>query len=275
MSLTQRVLDKLGFTKKTLIHFIVISMSSQFIYSINALRTILYDPFRETMGISNTQMGFLFSVLGLVGLFAYIPGTWVTDRPFAREVLNLSLDKKLILFGALFATSDTRKGFHLLQQALTSFSEHPQHPAAELVVFGASRPQNPPSLGLPVHYLGHIHDDYSLALLYSASDVMVVPSLQESFGQTASEALACGTPVVAFDATGLKDIVDHRKNGYLAIPYEAEDLARGIRWVIEDEKRSDALSRQGRQKVLDTFSLAHQAAAYTDLYHALSAQHRS
>jgi len=72
MSLKQRVLDKLGFTKKTLIRFIVIALGSQFIYSINAIRVVLYDPFRESMGISNTQMGFLFSLLGLVGLFALI-----------------------------------------------------------------------------------------------------------------------------------------------------------------------------------------------------------
>ena len=91
MSLKQRALDKLGFTKKTLIRFIVIAIGSQFIYSINAIRVVLYDPFRETMGISNTQMGFLFSLLGLVGLFAYIPATWFTDRFSSRKILTAGL----------------------------------------------------------------------------------------------------------------------------------------------------------------------------------------
>ncbi len=91
MNLIQRVLVKLGFTAKTLIHFIVIAVSSQFIYSINALRTIFYDPFRESMGITNTQMGLLFSLLGLVGLFAYIPGTWVTDRFSSRKITTAGL----------------------------------------------------------------------------------------------------------------------------------------------------------------------------------------
>ena len=91
MSLRQRALDKLGFTKKTLIRFIVIAIGSQFIYSINAIRIVLYDPFRETMGITNTQMGFLFSLLGLVGLFAYIPATWFTDRFSSRKILTAGL----------------------------------------------------------------------------------------------------------------------------------------------------------------------------------------
>ena len=51
---------------------------------------------------------------------------------------------------------------------------------------------------------------------------------QEAFGQTAFERLACGTPVVCFDATGLLDIVEHQINGYLAKPFDTSDLAAGI-----------------------------------------------
>jgi glycosyltransferase involved in cell wall biosynthesis len=55
-------------------------------------------------------------------------------------------------------------------------------------------------------------------MLYSAADAMVVPSCYEGFGQTVSESLACGTPVVAFDATGPGGIVDHMETGWLAAP---------------------------------------------------------
>ena len=61
----------------------------------------------------------------------------------------------------------------------------------------------------------------------------MVPSRQEAFGQTASEAQACGTPVVAFNIGGLPDIVEHQRTGYLAEPFETEDLATGIRWVLD------------------------------------------
>ena len=75
---------------------------------------------------------------------------------------------------------------------------------------------------------------------------MTVPSRQEAFGQTASEALASGTPVVAFDATGPSDIVDHKKTGYLAQPFDSSDLARGIEWILADENRRNEMGKRAR-----------------------------
>ena len=95
---------------------------------------------------------------------------------------------------------------------------------------------------------------------------MIVPSLQESFGQTASEALACGTPVVAFGATGLKDIVDHQHNGYLAQPYCPDDLAQGISWILGNSDRHQQLIYNARQKALISYSLEIQAQRYVSLY---------
>jgi glycosyltransferase involved in cell wall biosynthesis len=83
---------------------------------------------------------------------------------------------------------------------------------------------------------------------------------------TASEALACGTPVVAFDVTGLKYLVDRQHNGYLAKPYETEDLARRIAWVLEDLDRHQKLCRSARLKVEEKFILEVQARAYKNLY---------
>ena len=188
------------------------------------------------------------------------------DKRVARELLNLPQDKQLILFGAFSSTTDERKGFHLLVPALKALSQSGWGERAELAVFGASQPKEPIELGFKTHYLGRFHDDVSLRLLYSAADVMIVPSLQESFGQTASEALACGTPVVAFNATGLKDIVDHQHSGYLARPYEYEDLAKGIAWVLEDKERHNRLCINAREKAEQTFSLELQARRYLSLY---------
>ena len=95
---------------------------------------------------------------------------------------------------------------------------------------------------------------------------MLVPSIQEAFGQTASEALACGTPVVAFRATGLKDIINHQQNGYLANPFEVEDLAKGIVWVLEDQERHQKLRFHAREKSLREFTLEIQASRYLSLY---------
>jgi glycosyltransferase involved in cell wall biosynthesis len=191
------------------------------------------------------------------------------NQRLAREILNLPQDKKLILFGALEATSDRNKGFHLLLPALQELSKSGYSHDWEVVIFGASQPETPPNLGFKTHYLGHLYDDISLISVYSAADVMLVPSLQESFGQTASESLACGTPVVAFNSTGLKDIVEHQQSGYLAKPYEVEDFAKGITWVLENSERLEKLSFYAREKAEREFSLELQARRYSSLFHEI------
>jgi glycosyltransferase involved in cell wall biosynthesis len=187
------------------------------------------------------------------------------NRRLVRESLNLPQNKQLVLFGAMQGTDDRWKGFPLLVPALQSLSKSGWQDKIELLVFGSSQPENPIDVGFKTHYLGRL-EDQNLAKVYAAADVMVVPSRYEAFGQTASEALACGTPVVAFDVTGLKDIVDRQQNGYLAKPYETEDLARGIAWVLEDPDRHQKLCRSARLKVEEKFTLQVQARAYKNLY---------
>jgi glycosyltransferase involved in cell wall biosynthesis len=193
-------------------------------------------------------------------------------RQVAREFLNLPQDKQLILFGALYPNSDYRKGFHLLQPALQSLSKSGWQDKAEVLIFGSSQPEVPSDVGLKSQYLGRLHDDISLALVYSAADVMMVPSTQEAFGQTASESLACGTPVVAFNATGLKDIVEHQKNGYLAQPFDSQELAQGIIWVLENQERHQKLCEYARAKAEQEFTLEMQARRYESLYDEIKSE---
>jgi glycosyltransferase involved in cell wall biosynthesis len=187
------------------------------------------------------------------------------EKQLARKRLDLPSNKQIVLFGA-GKINDPNKGFHKLQPALQKLSESGWQDKIELVVFGAADSNQLINFGFKFRYLGRLKDDRYLALAYSAADVMVVPSLQESFGQTASESLACGTPVVAFNATGLKDIVDHEQNGYLAKPYEIGDLARGIAWVLGDSDRYQRLARCARKKVEQEFTREIQARRYLALY---------
>jgi glycosyltransferase involved in cell wall biosynthesis len=180
-----------------------------------------------------------------------------------REFLHLPEDKRLVLFGAVDPMGDYRKGADLLQEALQSLSGELED--VELVVFGATEPADPPDFGFPTHYVGYLHDDPSLVLLYSAADVMVVPSRYEGFGQTVSESLACGTPVVAFDATGPSDIVDHKETGWLAEAYEAEELAVGTEWVLETADR-EAVGDVARARAVSSYLQSTVAKTYAELY---------
>lgn len=183
------------------------------------------------------------------------------DKDFSRELLNLPKDKKIVLFGAMNSTGDPRKGFAELSQALSMLKSTD----IELVVFGSGKPLAPPDFGFPAHYLGHLSDDLSLKILYSAADVMVVPSLQENLSNAIMESLACGTPVVAFNIGGNPDMIDHKQNGYLAVPYEPSDLASGIDWVINSpEYRS--LCNNAREKVVREFESSKVAKQYMELY---------
>ena len=158
-------------------------------------------------------------------------------KNLAKSLLGFPEDKSLVLFGAIGGGKNPRKGFDLLQQALGLLKQKPEADKIELVIFGQRSPQDPPDHGFPTHYSGHLHDCLSLRTLYSAADVMVVPSRQEAFGQTASEALTCGTPIVAFDRCGPPDIIRHQQTGYLAEPFNTKDLANGILWVLSNRDK--------------------------------------
>jgi glycosyltransferase involved in cell wall biosynthesis len=178
----------------------------------------------------------------------------------------LPQDKQLILFGSLKATGDKRKGFHLLQPALRDLSKSGWQDRLELVIFGASEPDNPPDFGLKAHYLGTFSDDLSLALVYSAADVFVLPSTQENLANTVMEAIACGTPCVAFNIGGMPDMIEHQKNGYLAQAYKNEDLAQGIAWVLENEERHQKLSHRACEKAQQEFTVEIQARRYLSIF---------
>lgn len=188
------------------------------------------------------------------------------DKRAAREAYGLPQDKNLILFSAMGATFDKRKGNHLLVPALKKIAQAGWGERTELVIIGATAPDNPPDLGMKTHYMGQLHDEISQVLLYSAADVTVAPSMQENLSNTVMESLSCGTPVVAFNIGGMPDMIDHQASGYLARAFEPDDLAAGIVWVLEDKVRYEAIARQARNTVEERYALKTIANRYLTLY---------
>lgn len=186
------------------------------------------------------------------------------DKKQARNKLGLPQDVPLILFGAIGGAADPRKGFDLLQEALHQLSGRIN--GLELVVFGQAAPTQPVDLGFPVHYLGHLASEADMQMAYSAADALIAPSKQEVFGQTASEAHACGCPAVAFDGTGLADVIEHQKTGYLAKAGNVQDLANGITWVLDSVSKSDTLNLAARKRAIEKFSYPVVAQQYQNIY---------
>jgi glycosyltransferase involved in cell wall biosynthesis len=191
------------------------------------------------------------------------------DKVSAREMLVVPPDKQYILFGA-FNISETRKGFLYLLQALHLLKSN--HPELEqelgLLVFGKTDEAILQELPFPVYGLGVLRQTAQLIQAYNAASVFVLPSLEDNLPNTVMEALACGTPVVAFNTGGVPEMITHQKNGFLAEYRSPESLAEGIYQVLFGLD-SARLSQYARQKVLDAYSEEIVAEKYKDVYKSL------
>lgn len=167
------------------------------------------------------------------------------EEKTARTFFKLPQDKQLILFGAASGASDPRKGFVYLSQMLEGLALHDLS-NVELVVFGYVEPEQLKRYPLPAHHVPFIRDERLLPLLYSAVDVIVVPSKEDNLPNIVAEGLACGTPCVAFNIGGMPDMITHKTNGYLARPFDVDDLLHGIIWVLDDA-HWQMLSTKARQ----------------------------
>jgi len=185
-------------------------------------------------------------------------------KSIARKAFGLKTNKKIVLIGA-YNINTFYKGFDKFLQSL-SFLDKDQ---VFILFFGKIDKNILEGIGFEFKSLGFMHDNVSLRLLYSAADVFVAPSIMEAFGKTIAESMACGTPVVCFDATGPKDIVDHKVNGYRAKPFKSEDLGKGINWIINHENNKQ-LSIESRQKIIQNFDSSLVATQYIELYSNLT-----
>jgi glycosyltransferase involved in cell wall biosynthesis len=186
-------------------------------------------------------------------------------KNIARDILGLPSDVPLLLFGAIGGGSDPRKGFDLLLDALKFLSEESNIRGLELMVFGQMAPKIPINLGFPIHYTGHLHDDISLRLLYSAADALVIPSRIDNLPNTGLEAQACACPVIGFKVGGLPDIITHKHNGYLAEAFDIKDLAQGVSWVINN-RVTCVLQKQSRERAEDCYSFSTISKKYLSIY---------
>ena len=158
---------------------------------------------------------------------------WVNiDKEYARCLLNINTNKKILVYGAGNINKSYNKGFHFLKDISNSLD--PNNFA--FIIFGNSDKNIIFNPLFEIYHFNQIEDYKKLVTIYSAGDITIVPSFSESFSMISLESIACNTPVVAFNTSGIKDIISHKINGYLAKKFDSTDLINGINWILDNPK---------------------------------------
>ena len=182
------------------------------------------------------------------------------DQQEARKKLGLPLDKKIILFCSQ-NLNDERKGFAYLQQALNQLTIH----NSQFIIKDSPSPLGETEGGLSTVCIGkggrYISSPEEMATMYAATDVFVIPSLQDNLPNTIAEAMSCGTPCVGFNVGGIPEMIDHQQNGYVAKYRDVTDLAEGICYVLSHDMREAAL-----HKASSAYGETHVAQNYINVY---------
>ncbi|MFA6084422.1 glycosyltransferase family 4 protein [Mucilaginibacter sp.] len=190
------------------------------------------------------------------------------NKAAARARWNIDPSAKIILFGAA-NINDRRKGITYLVEALHHLkNNYPQNSPVEMVIFGKNKHFDTTTLPFPVHQLNIISSPGDLAEIYSIANVYVSPSVEDNLPNTIMEAMACGTPAVAFNTGGIPDLIDHQQNGYLAEFESAPDLAAGIHQLLNSANANE-FSTAARDKVLREFNNEKVAGQYIGLYRSI------
>ena len=184
------------------------------------------------------------------------------NKQEARQRLGLPADKRLILFVSQRVTNQN-KGMDYLIEACRLLKDVPQ---LGVVILGGHAEEVADQLPFETYPLGYVNDERRIVDVYNAADVFVLPSLSENLPNTIMEAMACGVPCVGFRVGGIPEEIDHKHNGYVAEYRSAEDLAKGIRWILT-EADYDALSQNAVHKVAQNYSQQSVAIKYLDVYH--------
>ena len=145
------------------------------------------------------------------------------------------------------------KGMSYLDEAVAMLKGND---AVELIALGRDIP--------------YINDVEEMVKLYNSVDAFVLPSLSENLPNTIMEAMACGTPCVAFGVGGIPEMIDHKENGYVARYKNPQDLADGIRYVLNTDNH-ERLSKAAREKVQKCYSEESVASLYKEVYYSLRA----
>lgn len=172
------------------------------------------------------------------------------DKDLCRTELGLPLDRKIILFVADGGVDNMWKGWRFINYKSKEYL---------FVIVGGKKVK----ITENVLSMGYVNNKNELAKYYNAADLLIMPSIVESFGNVAVEAMACGTPVVAFPVGVIEQIIKHKQNGYIAKYKDSVDFEKGIEWILKNE--TTVVS----DEIWSKFSVDVMINKYLDVYKSL------
>ena len=184
----------------------------------------------------------------------------------ARRQLKLPENERLMLFVSQRVTN-RYKGMDYLVTACQQLAEQYPDMVAQtgIIILGGHAEEVASQLPFKTYPLGYVSDEQQIVRVYNAADVFVLPSLSENLPNTIMEAMACGVPAVGFNVGGIPEEIDHQKNGYVAAYRDADDLARGLHWVLFEADR-EQLSKAAIAKVAHSYSQSAVALQYIEVF---------
>ena len=199
----------------------------------------------------------------------YLPLPTDAYSPMPKSVCKkrLGIDPAQFVVGfACAAMGNRRKGFVDLIAAIEMLPESIKANMT-LISFGFQPSKQVRALvSVPWVHLGRPSGGGEQSPIYSAMDAFVIPSLEEAFGQTALEALACETPVIGTRVGGIPEIVQEEVTGLLAPARSPHRLAECISRFYEDAELRRACGIEGRRLALQRHDAEVIARAYEALY---------
>jgi glycosyltransferase involved in cell wall biosynthesis len=184
------------------------------------------------------------------------------DKMLMRNKYNIPRDKFVILFVSEHM-HNYNKSLDLLVQSISTLHK-------DIVLVTCGNPDEYTNNIVPHIHLGFIKDKLKLAQIYSSADCSVVMSRTESFGLTALESIACGTPVLATDVGGLSDIIDDRVTGLLIRDRNSitvkEAVIQMITLVNDNKFKQDAFIDAVKNKFTIRKFVSNHVHVYKEIY---------
>jgi len=125
------------------------------------------------------------------------------------------------------------------------------------------------STGIPVIALGYLGSDEAVRLAYAASDMFILPSLEDNLPNTMLEAMSCGTPVIGSDVGGIPDMVKDGVTGYLVPVDDIRQWGEILLKLTAETKQLEAMGQNCRKVIEEGYTLTTQAHRYVALYKEL------